>query len=205
MGYLETGLRWLLQFFYDVSGSYGLAIILLTIAIRLILAPLTLSQSKSMEAMKALQPEMNALQQKYKDNPEEYQRRVMELYKEHNVNPLSGCLPMLIQLPFLWALFSVLRNFDFGTGFLWLTSLSEPDPLYILPVLSALTTYTQMIMTSADASQKSMMFIMPIFIGYISISFPAGLVLYWVVSNLFSMGQQYLIARRMSPQEGGKA
>jgi YidC/Oxa1 family membrane protein insertase len=148
---------------------------------------------------------MNALQQKYKDNPEEYQRRVMELYKEHKVNPLSGCLPMLIHLPFLWALFSVLRNFDFGTGFLWLTSLSEPDPYYILPVASALTTYTQMIMTSADASQKSMMLIMPIFIGYISISFPAGLVLYWVVSNLFSMGQQYLIARRMNPQEGGKA
>ncbi|NLY52335.1 MAG: membrane protein insertase YidC [Firmicutes bacterium] len=205
MGYLEAGLSWLLKFFYNVSGSYGLAIILLTIAIRLILAPLTLSQSKSMEAMKALQPEMNELQQKYKDNPEEYQRRVMELYKEHNINPLSGCLPMLIQLPFLWALFSVLRNFDFGTGFLWLTSLSEPDPLYILPVLSALTTYTQMMMTSADASQKGMMAIMPIFIGYISINFPAGLVLYWVVSNLFSMGQQYLIARRMSPQEGGKA
>ncbi len=205
MGYLETGLSWLLTFFYSVSGSYGLAIILLTVTIRLVLAPLTLSQSKSMEAMKALQPKMNALQQKYKDDPEEYQRRVMELYKEHNINPLSGCLPMLIQLPFLWALFAVLRNYDFGTGFLWLTSLSEPDPLYILPVLSALTTYIQMMMTSADASQKSMMLIMPIFIGYISISFPAGLVLYWVVSNLFSMGQQYLIARRMSPQEGGKA
>jgi YidC/Oxa1 family membrane protein insertase len=202
---LETGLSWLLTFFYNVSGSYGLAIILLTVTIRLVLAPLTLSQSKSMEAMKTLQPKMNALQQKYKDDPEEYQRRVMELYKEHNINPLSGCLPMLIQLPFLWALFAVLRNYDFGTGFLWLTSLSEPDPLYILPVLSALTTYIQMMMTSADASQKSMMLIMPIFIGYISISFPAGLVLYWVVSNLFSMGQQYLIARRMSPQEGGKA
>ena len=205
MGYLETALRWLLTFFYDVSGSYGIAIILLTVAIRLVLAPLTFSQSKSMEAMKARQPVMNALQQKYKDNPEEYQRRVLELYKEHKVNPLSGCLPMLIQLPFLCALFSVLRNFDFGTGFLWLTSLSEPDPYYILPVASALTTYTQMIKTSADASQKSMMLIMPIFIGYISISFPAGLVLYWVVSNLFSMGQQYLIARRMNPQEGGKA
>jgi YidC/Oxa1 family membrane protein insertase len=205
LGYLETGLSWLLTFFYNVSGSYGLAIILLTVTIRLVLAPLTLSQSKSMEAMKTLQPKMNALQQKYKDDPEEYQRRVMELYKEHNINPLSGCLPMLIQLPFLWALFAVLRNYDFGTGFLWLTSLSEPDPLYILPVLSALTTYIQMMMTSADASQKSMMLIMPIFIGYISISFPAGLVLYWVVSNLFSMGQQYLIARRMSPQEGGKA
>ncbi|NLK08871.1 MAG: membrane protein insertase YidC [Firmicutes bacterium] len=195
----------MLRFFYDFSGSYGLAIILLTVAIRLVLAPLTFSQSKSMEAMKRLQPEMQALQAKYKDKPEEYNAKIMELYKENKVNPLGGCLPMLVQLPFLWALFAVLREFDFGTGFLWLTSLSTPDPLYILPILSALTTYAQMLMTSADASQKSMMFIMPAFIGYISINFPAGLVIYWVVSNLFSMGQQYVIAQRMNPQEGGAA
>jgi YidC/Oxa1 family membrane protein insertase len=195
----------MLRFFYDLSGSYGVAIILLTLAIRFVLAPLTFSQSKSMEAMKRMQPEMQALQERYKDKPEEYQRKVMELYKENKVNPLGGCLPMVVQLPFLWALFAVLRGFDFGTGFLWLTSLSAPDPLYILPVLSAVTTYLQMIMTSADASQKSMMYIMPVFIGYISINFPAGLVIYWVVSNLFSMGQQYVIAQRMSPQKGGNA
>ena len=205
MGVLKTALEWMLRFFYDFSGSYGLAIILLTVAIRLVLAPLTFSQSKSMEAMKRLQPEMQALQAKYKDKPEEYNAKIMELYKENKVNPLGGCLPMLVQLPFLWALFAVLREFDFGTGFLWLTSLSTPDPLYILPILSALTTYAQMLMTSADASQKSMMFIMPAFIGYISINFPAGLVIYWVVSNLFSMGQQYVIAQRMNPQEGGAA
>jgi len=205
LGVLKTALEWMLRFFFDLSGSYGIAIILLTLAIRLILAPLTFSQSKSMEAMKALQPEMQALQERYKDKPEEYQRKVMELYQKHKVNPLGGCLPMLVQLPFLWALFAVLREFDFGTGFLWLTSLSAPDPYYVLPVLSAITTYIQMMMTSADASQKSMMFIMPVFIGYISINFPAGLVIYWVVSNLFSMGQQYLIARKMNPQEGGNA
>lgn len=205
MGVLRTALEWMLRFFYDLSGSYGLAIILLTLAIRIILAPLTFSQSKSMEAMKALQPEMQELQERYKDKPEEYQRKVMELYQKHKVNPLGGCLPMLVQLPFLWALFAVLREFDFGTGFLWLTSLSAPDPLYILPVLSAVTTYLQMVMTSADASQKTMMFIMPAFIGYISINFPAGLVIYWVVSNIFSMAQQYIIAQRMSPQKGGNA
>ena len=202
MGVLNTALEWMLRFFYDLSGSYGVAIILLTLAIRFVL---TFSQSKSMEAMKRMQPEMQALQERYKDKPEEYQRKVMELYKENKVNPLGGCLPMVVQLPFLWALFAVLRGFDFGTGFLWLTSLSAPDPLYILPVLSAVTTYLQMIMTSADASQKSMMYIMPVFIGYISINFPAGLVIYWVVSNLFSMGQQYVIAQRMSPQKGGNA
>ena len=188
MGVLNTALEWMLRFFYDLSGSYGVAIILLTLAIRFVLAPLTFSQSKSMEAMKRMQPEMQALQERYKDKPEEYQRKVMELYKENKVNPLGGCLPMVVQLPFLWA-----------------TSLSAPDPLYILPVLSAVTTYLQMIMTSADASQKSMMYIMPVFIGYISINFPAGLVIYWVVSNLFSMGQQYVIAQRMSPQKGGNA
>lgn len=205
MGVLNTALEWLLRFFYDLSGSYGIAIILLTLTIRLLLAPLTFSQSKSMEAMKRMQPEMQALQERYKDQPEEYQRKVMELYKENKVNPLGGCLPMLVQLPFLWALFAVLRGFEFGTGFLWLTSLSTPDPYYVLPVLSALTTYFQMVMTSADASQKSMMYIMPAFIGYISINFPAGLVIYWVVSNLFSMGQQYIISQRMNPQEGGNA
>ena len=103
MGVLRTALEWMLRFFYDLSGSYGLAIILLTLAIRIILAPLTFSQSKSMEAKKALQPEMQELQERYKDKPEEYQRKVMELYQKHKVNPLGGCLPMLVQLPFLWA------------------------------------------------------------------------------------------------------
>lgn len=205
MGVLKTALEWLLRFFFSLSGSYGIAIILLTLAIRLILTPLTFSQTKSMEAMKALQPEQQALQERYKDQPEEYQRRLMELYKEHKVNPLGGCLPMLLQLPFIWALFGVLRDFDFGTGFLWLTSLSAPDPYYILPVLSAVTQFIQAMISSPDPSQKSMMYIMPAFIGYISINFPAGLVIYWVVSNLFSIGQQYLIAQRMNPQEGGKA
>lgn len=204
MGFLKTALEWMLRFFYDITGSYGIAIILLTVAIRLVLLPLTLSQTKSMAAMKELQPKMKELQEKYKNKPQEYQKRVMELYREHKVNPLGGCLPVLIQLPFLWALFALLRQFEFGAGFLWLSSLSDPDPYYILPILSAVTTYVQMVMSTPDASQKTMMLVMPAFIGYISINFPAGLVIYWVVSNVFSMAQQFLMTQTVSPQEGGK-
>lgn len=206
MAVLESGFKWLLDVFYSLTSSYGLAIILVTIVIRALLAPLTVSQTKSMAKMKELQPKMNELKEKYKDKPEEYQKKVMELYKENKVNPLGGCLPVLLQLPVLWALFAVLRKYEFTTGFLWLTNLSSPDPYYILPILSGVTTYFQTIMTGTDQSQRAMMMIMPIFIGYISLSFPSGLVLYWVVSNLFSMVQQYLIMKHMpATQEGGKA
>ncbi|NLN17108.1 MAG: membrane protein insertase YidC [Firmicutes bacterium] len=195
--FLARGLEWLLQYFVSLTGNGGLAILLLTIVIRIVLYPLFTSQTKSMAVMKELQPEMMALQKKYKDNPQEYQRRALELYKKHKINPFGGCLPMLVQLPVLWALFRVLREFPFGDEpFLWLRGgLGQPDPFYILPILSAVTTYAQMMQTNPDPSQKTMMMVMPIMIGWVSIRFPAGLVLYWVISNLFSMVQQYLVTR----------
>ncbi|NLV91396.1 MAG: membrane protein insertase YidC [Firmicutes bacterium] len=206
MGLLQSWFKSLLDFFYGITGNYGLAIILLTLAIRLILVPLTIGQNKSMAKMKELQPKMEEIKEKYKDKPEEYQQKVMELYKEHNVNPMGGCLPMLLQLPVLFALFAVLRSYEFTSGFLWLTSLSAPDPYYILPILSAVTTYLQTMLTSTDQSQKAMTLIMPVFIGYISLNFPSGLVLYWVVSNIFSAVQQYVLNKQLSvAQEGGKA
>ena len=194
--YLASGLEWLLQYFVGLTGNHGIAIILLTIAIRLVLYPLFASQTRSMAVMKELQPEMMALQEKYKNNPQEYQRRAMELYKKYNMNPFGGCLPMLVQLPVLWALFRVLRSFPFGDEpFLWVSGgLGQPDPYYILPVLSAVTTYAQMMHSNPDPSQKTMMMVMPAMIGWVSIKFPAGLVLYWVTSNLFSMLQQYIIS-----------
>ncbi len=206
MAALESGFKWLMDTFYGLTNSYGIAIILVTIAIRAVLVPLTVGQTKSMAKMKELQPKMAELKEKYKDKPQEYQQKVMDLYKENKVNPMGGCLPVLLQLPVLWALFAVLRDYEFTSGFLWLTSLSSPDPYYILPILSGATTYLQMIATGTDQSQKAMMMIMPVFIGYISLNFPAGLVLYWVVSNLFSIVQQYVLMRHMSAaQEGGKA
>lgn len=194
----------ILQFLYMVTHSYGLAIILLTVLVRLILYPLTISQTRSMARMRELAPKQKALQEKYKNKPEEYQKKLMELYKENKVNPFGGCLPLLLQMPVFFALFYALRDFQFGSaGFLWLKSLSAPDPYYILPLISAASAYVQMRMTATDVQQQKWMLVgMPIFTGWISISFPAGLTLYWATSNLFSIGQQWVINRQMA-QKGG--
>ncbi len=208
INYLAGGLDWLIQYVVGITNSYGLAIILVTIFIRLLLYPLTLTQTKSMAAMKVLQPKMTELKEKYKDDPKEYQQRSMELYKENKVNPLGGCFPMLLQLPVLFAFFRVLQDIPEGaaTQFLGIWDLSQSDPYYVLPLLAAATTFIQTKMTSTDPSQKSMLYIMPVMIGVFSINFPAGLVLYWVVSNLFSIGQQAWIAKNYPvPGQGGQA
>jgi len=209
---LSDLIRYLLTFFADVTNSSGLAIIFLTIVIRLALYPLTLSQSKSMAQMRELQPIQQELQKKYKDKPEEYQRKVLELYQEHKVNPLGGCLPILLQLPILWALFGVLRTFPLDEAmFLGLNLAEAANEIgqwhgYVLPVLSGVTTYIQMALSAtAEPSQRMMMMIMPAFLVFVSLSFPGGLVLYWVVSNVFSIGQQYFINRQLqaAKQEEG--
>lgn len=209
MSFLNQIINSSLVFFHSFTGSWGMAIILLTLTIRVILYPLTISQTKSMAAMRDIQPKMKELQAKYKDQPEEYQKRMMALYKDHKVNPLGGCLPMIIQMPILFALFYVLRGFDFGTqsGFLWVESLGQPDATYLLPLLTGITTYLQMSITPTDPSQKTMMYIMPAFIAFISIQFPAGLTLYWVVSNLIAYLQQIVINKRLAggDQEGSVA
>lgn len=181
--------------------NYGLAIILMTIVIKLILYPLTVKQVKSMKAMQDLQPKVKALQAKYKGKPQELQQKMGQIYKEAGVNPLAGCLPLLAQMPILMAMFYALQSvhFDNNPAFLWVPNLALPDPLYILPVLSALTTLIaqwQTTKTSAQVAQmKIMMIAMPIFIGWISIKFAAGLVLYWVVMNIMQVLQQWWMYR----------
>ncbi|WP_425061469.1 YidC/Oxa1 family membrane protein insertase [Sporomusa carbonis] len=194
-----------LTFFYNLTAgmgfaSYGLAIILLTIAIKAILYPLTVKQVKSMKAMQEIQPKMKELQEKYKGNPEKLNKELAILYKEAGVNPLAGCLPLLVQMPFLISIFFAIRDYHYvqqPPSFLWMTDLAQPDHTYILPVLSALTTYIQQKQTTSEMNQqaKMMMVFMPLFIGYISLNFPGGLVLYWVVSNLFQIGQQWFMYR----------
>ncbi len=181
-------------------GSYGLAIILLTIIIKIILYPLTAKQMKSMRAMQKVAPQLKKLQDKYKDNPQVMQQKVMELYQKEGVNPLAGCLPMLIQMPILMAMYYTLFSFDYGAAtpsFLWLPSLSEPDPMYILPLISAFTTFLmqKISMTEMNQQAKIMMIVMPLFIGFISISFPSGLVLYWATMNVVQIFQQLWINR----------
>jgi len=194
----------LLTFFYGVTVSlgmanYGIAIILITLAIKFVLYPLTVKQVKGMKAMQDLQPKMKELQEKYKGNSEKLNKEMALLYKESGVNPLSGCLPLIVQMPILMGIFFAIRDYHYAQmpSFLWIADLSGPDPIYILPILSAATTYIQQKQTSTEgnAQTKMMMNLMPLFIGYISLTFPAGLVLYWVVSNLFQIGQQWWMYR----------
>ena len=203
---VENLLQFVLESLHSLTdlagvGSYGLAIILLTVIIKMLLYPLTVKQVKSMKAMQELSPKMKKIQEKYKDNPQVMQQKVGALYKEAGVNPLAGCLPLVIQMPILMGMYYALYNFSYpspeAAQFLWLPSMSEADPLYILPVLSAFTTFLQQKMTTTEMNQqmKIMMTVMPIFIGWISLTFPSGLVLYWVTMNVVQSAQQWWMYR----------
>ncbi len=207
MGAIYGGLQSLLEqaiiVMYGLLGNYGLAIIGITILIKIILLPLTLKQDKSMSAMKKLQPELEKLKDKYKNDPQKLNEKTIELYKEHKVNPASGCLPLLLQMPILFALFGVLRKTGAdggviadGSKFLWLT-LSQPDPLYLLPVLNgAVSFFQQKLMSSSqedNPQMKMMTYMFPAMMVFISYKMPGGLQLYWFVSSLASVVQQYYI------------
>lgn len=182
--------------------SYGLAIIVFTIIIRLILMPLNIKQIRSTVKMSAIQPEMKKVQDKYKNDPQKAQQEVMKLYKENGVSPLGGCLPMLIQMPILFALFAVFNTLDMqGAGFLWMKDLVKPDPLYILPILSAVTTYlsSKLMQPAGDSPQakqtSTMNAGMAVFFGFMSLKFKAALVLYWVINNALQIAQTLVMKR----------
>ncbi|MBE3587890.1 MAG: membrane protein insertase YidC [Thermoanaerobacteraceae bacterium] len=197
-------LNWLYQFTQLIHlPNYGLAIVLLTVIIKMILYPLTVKQMRSMVAMQQLAPRVKEIQERYKNkDPQKMQQKIMELYKEHNVNPMSGCLPLLIQLPILIALYRALLHFNYAdplhARFFWIGSLSQVgDPLFILPVLAGITTYVQSRMTTnmTDPTQRIMLITMPLFIAWISSTVPAGLALYWVTFNAVGIVQQYFVNR----------
>ena len=213
---IESLLQFVLGGLYNVNSmfglvSYGYAIILLTIIVKFLLYPLTVKQVKSMKAMQEIAPKMKKIQEKYKDNPQVMQQKVAALYKDAGVNPLAGCLPLLVQMPILMGMYYSLYNLEYPSAdaaqFLWLPSLSEADPYYILPILNVLTTFYQTRQTSdmSNPQMKMMMLIMPLFIGFISINFPSGLVLYWVVMNICQILQQWWIYREGGPAEQAKA
>ena len=204
------------EFMYQLTvsagiPSYGMAIIWVTVVIKMILYPLTVKQVKSMKAMQELQPKMKRLQEQYKTNPQLLQQEMQKLYREAGVNPLAGCLPMLVQMPILMAIFYALKDATYEGGnpsFLWMPSLSEADPYYILPVLSALSTYLTSRQTTDESNQqmKMMMYVMPLFIGWMSMNFAAGLVIYWITMNLVQIVQQWFIFReKKEDHDSGKA
>lgn len=198
-GWLGKPLFVVLKFFYRYIPSYGIAIILLTILIKIVFIPLTHSSYKSMKGMQQLQPEMQMLRKKYKDDPPKMNQEVMLLYKRHKVNPLGGCLPMLVQIPVFFALYRVLLGAIElrGASFLYLPDLSAKDPYYISPILMGLTMFIQQKMTptSGDPKQKQLMMFMPIIFTIMFLNFPTGLVIYFLFSNLLTIAQQYYINR----------
>ena len=190
-------------------GSYGLAIIILTVIIKIILYPLTKKQIQSMKAMQEIAPKMKKLQEKYNDDPAALQQKMMQLYQKAGVNPLAGCLPMLIQMPILMALYYTFFSFDYGgaqPSFLWIPSLSDTDPMYILPILAALTTLLMQKITTVEMTQqtKIMMIFFPLFMGFISLNLPAGLVLYWATQNVVQILQQLIIYRNIDANSDSK-
>jgi len=200
---LAKPLLHVLVFFYGFLKNYGLAIILLTIIIKLLFWPLTHKSYSSMQAMKKLQPEMQKVREKYKSDKERLNRELMELYKKHSVNPLGGCLPMLVQIPVFFALYKVLLDsiaLRQAPFMFWLTDLSAKDPYYITPLLMGASMFVQQKMTptTADPMQAKIFMFMPVVFTFLFLNFPSGLVIYWLVNNLLTIGQQYYINRRLT-------
>lgn len=203
MSYIYNLLQQFFAFLLNTTDKYvrnfGISIIVVTILIKILLLPLTLKQDKSMKEMKKLQPELEKIKQKYANDKQMLNIKTMELYREHKVNPLGGCLPILIQFPILIALFGVLRNgiIPKDSSFLWL-KLSDKDPFYILPVLNGAVSFLQqkLMGTSDNPQMKNMMFIFPILMIYISYRMPSGLQLYWLTSSILAVVQQYFIMKK---------
>ncbi|MBI5971103.1 MAG: membrane protein insertase YidC [Deltaproteobacteria bacterium] len=189
-----------LNFFQKYVANYGLAIIILTVIIKIVFYPLTAHSLKSMKEMQKVQPQLLAIREKFKDNKEKLNKEMMELYKRYKINPLGGCLPMVLQIPVFLALYEVLyvaielRQAPF---FLWIMDLSEKDPYYISPILMGATMFLQQKMTptTADPMQAKIMLFMPVIFTVMFLSFPSGLVIYWLVNNVLSIAQQYYAQR----------
>lgn len=209
----------LLFFHQDLGAPWWLSIAMLTIVLRTLLFPLTVKQVKSMRAMQDLRPEMDRIRAQYRDNRQRQQEELMKLYQERSINPLGGCLPILVQMPVFIGIFYVIRlfggipgqtppryeSFTEG-GILWFQDLSHMDPYFILPVLSALTMLaaTEITAKNIDPQQRWLMRLLPIGITVFLWSFPAGLFVYWITSNLVTLVQNYLIYNHGPGRKGAE-
>ena len=200
-------LGYILNALYSFIDNYGIAIIVFTVLIRLIILPLYSAQLLSTTQMQKMQPKIKEIQTKYANDSEMMNMKLQELYKDEKINPAMGCLPLLIQLPIIWGLFGLLRNpmeyisnpdmvLAVHENFLWVNDLSQPD-LWVLPILAGVATFISMKITQSSAgaagaaagSMKAMQYFMPIMIVWMGRTLPAGLCLYWVISYLFQVVQ----------------
>lgn len=199
---LSKPLLIVLKVFYRYIGNYGIAIILLTLIIKILFYPLTLQSLRSMKEMQKIQPQIAAIKEKYKKDKERMNRELMELYKRSKINPLGGCLPILLQIPVFIALYNVLLlsiELRHAPFILWIKDLSAKDPYYITPILMGVSMFIQQKMspTSMDPQQAKLLLIMPIVFTFLFLNFPSGLVLYWLTNNILSIAQQYYIQKRV--------
>ena len=199
----------ILRFIYEYTQNYGVAIILLTLGIKVLFVPLQYKSYKSMRGMKDIQPKVAKLQEKFKDDKQKLNEELMKLYREHNVNPVGGCLPMVLQMPVFIALFNILyMTIDLRQApfILWISDLSVQDPYFVLPVLMGVSMFIQqkIMPTTMDPTQAKMMMILPVGLTFLFVTFPAGLVLYWVTNNVLTIVQQFVTDRYFSkkPKEG---
>lgn len=203
-----VGIVRFLDWLYAATGNYGWAIILFTIVVRIILFPLMRKQYYSMARMQRLQPKLQQLQQRYKGEREILQKKMMELYQKEGINPLSGCLPLLIQFPILYVLWQAIiysaERVHLSPGFLWMADLSVADPYYIIVALNVVAMILQSWLSTPTTGQRPNWLLalgMPIFMGFFLRNFPAGMWLYWLLTTVLQVGQQWLINREVAKLE----
>jgi YidC/Oxa1 family membrane protein insertase len=194
-------LLWFIRLTHVVTGNYGIDIILISILIKIIFIPLTQISMKSMKEMQKVQPEMNRLKEQYKNDKTKLQQEMMLLYKRRKINPMSGCLPMLIQIPVFIALYNALQysiDMRHAPFFFWIKDLAAKDPIYITPLIMGATMFIQQKMTptAGDPAQAKMFLLMPVMFTFFFLNFPSGLVLYWLVNNVLSIAHQHYMNKK---------
>jgi len=207
---ISTPLFWVMALFHSWIGNWGISIILLTILIKMLFFPLSAASYRSMAKMRVVAPKLEKIKQQYADDREQLNRAMMDLYKTEKINPLGGCLPVLVQIPVFIALYwAILASVElrYAPFFGWITDLSAPDPYYILPVIMGASMIIQMRLNPKppDPLQARVMQIMPIAFSVMFFFFPAGLVLYSIVNNVLSIGQQWFITRAAEAENKGAA
>lgn len=190
-----------IDFFAKYVGyNYGIALLIVTVLVRLLILPLMVKQIRYSKMMQELQPDIKKVREKHKGDAKKIQEETMKLWQQNGVNPMAGCFPMVVQLPVLYALFGAIEgNIALNhSTFLYIFHMGSPDHTYILPAIAAVTTYfsSKVMMAGNDSQQKMMLFIMPVFIFFIGSHFAAGLALYWIYSNIFTTVQTYFIKVR---------
>ncbi|MEO0105168.1 MAG: YidC/Oxa1 family membrane protein insertase, partial [candidate division WOR-3 bacterium] len=194
----SLAILFLLKFLYKIFQNYGVAIVFFALLMKLLFFPFSRMQNEQMRKLHLLQPKLEELKRKYKDDPQTLNRETMQLYQLYKINPFTGCLPLIIQLPVFWALYSVFRqtiDLRKASFIFWLKDLSVKDPIYVLPIMMGIFFLLQNILTNPDKKNIFLTFIFPIFLTLIFLNFPSGLQLYWLTFNVLSIMESLIFQK----------